>query len=178
MSGPAGTACCETFVEALGLKSLFSTFMSKASKKHKSQTEDISHTLGMVSSLFTNLASDSPARIRLLAKFVENTYEKADKLIEIRDAAQGRLKEVEAEIDAEKKACRIVSIFGLVRLTYAAGSCRRGRKDRFGDGRYLVPPQTRRRAVHATNRGLHPRVDSNGRRRGASHMRSSAVTLI
>lgn len=79
--------------------------MSKMSKKHKTQTEDISHTLGIVSSLFTNLASDSPARIRLLAKFVENTYEKADKLIEIRDAAQGRLKEVEADIDAEKKVC-------------------------------------------------------------------------
>lgn len=29
MSGPAGTACCETFVEALGLKNLFSTFMGK-----------------------------------------------------------------------------------------------------------------------------------------------------
>lgn len=56
-----------------------------------------------MSSLFTNLASDTPARIRLLAKFVENTYEKADKLIEIRDAAQGRLKAVEKEIEAEKK---------------------------------------------------------------------------
>lgn len=29
MSGPAGTAACETFVEALGLKNLFSTFMGK-----------------------------------------------------------------------------------------------------------------------------------------------------
>ncbi|KIP10420.1 hypothetical protein PHLGIDRAFT_125614 [Phlebiopsis gigantea 11061_1 CR5-6] len=103
MSGPAGTACCETFVEALGLKNLFSTFMSKGSKKNKTQNEDISHTLGIVSSLFSNLASDSPARIRLLTKFVENTYEKVDKLLEIRDSAQGRLKEVEEEIETEKK---------------------------------------------------------------------------
>lgn len=103
MSGPAGTQCCEVFVEALGLKSLFSTFMGKVSKKNKTQTEDISHTLGIVSSLFSNLASDSAARIRLLAKFVENTYEKTDKLLEIRDAAQGRLKETEAEIEQEKK---------------------------------------------------------------------------
>lgn len=73
------------------------------SKKNKSQNEDVSHTLGIVSSLFSNLASDSPARIRLLAKFVESTYEKTDKLLEIRDAAQGRLKEVESEIEAEKK---------------------------------------------------------------------------
>lgn len=29
MSGATGTAACETFVEALGLKVLFSTFMGK-----------------------------------------------------------------------------------------------------------------------------------------------------
>ena len=29
MAGPAGTKCCETFVEALGLKTLFSAFMGK-----------------------------------------------------------------------------------------------------------------------------------------------------
>lgn len=29
LAGPAGTKCCETFVEALGLKSLFSAFMGK-----------------------------------------------------------------------------------------------------------------------------------------------------
>lgn len=107
MSGPSGTAACETFVEALGLKNLFSTFMGKA-KKSKSNagttaSEDTSHTLGIVSSLFSNLGSDSPARIRLLAKFVENNYEKADKLLEIRDAAHNRLKDVEKDIDDEKK---------------------------------------------------------------------------
>ncbi|TCD69674.1 hypothetical protein EIP91_006691 [Steccherinum ochraceum] len=108
MSSAAGTAACETFVEALGLKVLFSTFMNKQSKKQKANTvstatEDTSHTLGIVSSLFSNLASDSPARIRLLAKFVENNYEKVDKLLEIRDAAQARLNSVEKEIEVEKK---------------------------------------------------------------------------
>jgi len=108
MSGTAGTATCEVFVEALGLKVLFSAFMGKTSKKSKSHasapaSEDASHTLGIVASLFSNLPSDSPARIRLLAKFVENSYEKAEKLLEIRDAAQGRLKTVENEIEAEKK---------------------------------------------------------------------------
>lgn len=29
MSGPSGTATCEVFVEALGLKTLFSAFMGK-----------------------------------------------------------------------------------------------------------------------------------------------------
>ena len=66
-------------------------------------SEDASHTLGIVSSLLSNLPSDSPARIRLLAKFVENNYEKAEKLLEIRDAAQTRLKSVEKEIEQEKK---------------------------------------------------------------------------
>ncbi|KAI0832413.1 DUF1716-domain-containing protein [Trametes gibbosa] len=109
MSGPAGTAACETFVDALGLKTLFSTFMGgKASKKQKvtaghAASEDTAHTLGIVSSLLSNLASDSPARIRLLAKFVEADYEKPEKLLEIRDAAQGRLKATEKEIEEEEK---------------------------------------------------------------------------
>jgi len=107
MSGIGGTTACQTFVEALGLKILFSTFMGKPPKKQKAHapppaSEDTSHTLGIISSLFSNLPSESPARIRLLAKFVENNYEKADKLLEVRDAAQGRLKTVEKEIAAEK----------------------------------------------------------------------------
>jgi beta-catenin-like protein 1 len=78
-------------------------------KKQKGTTqssapEDTTHTLGILSSLFTNLPSDSPARIRLLAKFVDNNYEKTDKLLDIRTSAQTRLTIVDREIDAEKKA--------------------------------------------------------------------------
>ena len=68
--------------------------------------EDTAHTLGIASSLFTNLPSDSPPRIRLLAKFVENNYEKVDKLLEIRDAAQGRLNAVDREIEKERRELR------------------------------------------------------------------------
>ncbi|KAI6164904.1 hypothetical protein EDD17DRAFT_1775247 [Pisolithus thermaeus] len=108
MSGPAGSEVCSTFVEVLGLKTLFSAFMGKASKKQKRSagtqaTEDIPHILGIISSLFTNLPSDSSGRIRLLAKFVENEYEKVDKLLEVREHASNRLKQVDAEIEAEKK---------------------------------------------------------------------------
>jgi beta-catenin-like protein 1 len=107
MSGYAGTASCETFVDALGLKTLFSALMGKAGKKAKITNlpggEETVHILGIVSSLFTNLPSDSPARIRVLAKFVEGNYEKVDKLLEIREGAQARLKVVEKEIEAEKK---------------------------------------------------------------------------
>ncbi|KAJ6485071.1 Catenin-beta-like protein [Mycena vitilis] len=111
MSGSSGTASCEAFVEALGLKTLFSAFMGKASKKQKSNapppaSEDTSHILGILSSLFSNIPSESPARIRLLAKFVEGTYEKVDKLLEIRDNATSRLKAVDVEIETEKKELR------------------------------------------------------------------------
>ena len=66
--------------------------------------EDTTHTLGILSSLFTNLPSDSPPRIRLLAKFVESNYEKTDKLLDIRTSAQARLAVTDQEIDAEKGA--------------------------------------------------------------------------
>jgi len=56
-----------------------------------------------MSSLLTNLASDSAARVRLLTKFVENDYEKVEKLLEIRDNACTRLKAIDSAIDAEKK---------------------------------------------------------------------------
>ncbi|ESK96043.1 duf1716 domain protein [Moniliophthora roreri MCA 2997] len=108
MSGTAGTETCEAFIEALGLKTLFSVFMGKAAKKKSSisvlpDVEDTSHILGIISSLFSNIASDTPERIRLLAKFVENGYEKVDRLLEIRDNARTRLKATDKQIEAQKK---------------------------------------------------------------------------
>ncbi|QRW16260.1 beta-catenin-like protein 1 [Rhizoctonia solani] len=91
LSGPLGAANCSTFVEAVGLKPLFSAFMGKSAKKSKTGTampasEDIGHILGVISSLFANLDSDSPPRIRVLAKFVE-----------------AELRITDREINAEKK---------------------------------------------------------------------------
>ncbi|KAH8118573.1 DUF1716-domain-containing protein [Phellopilus nigrolimitatus] len=107
MSGPAGTACCETFVEALGLKTLFSAFMGKSSKKGKNASPAISdstvHILGAFSSLFSNLPSDSRPRMRLLAKFVENNYEKVDRLLDLREGAALRLAAIDKEIAEERK---------------------------------------------------------------------------
>ncbi|TFK43491.1 Catenin-beta-like protein [Crucibulum laeve] len=108
MSGTAGSAICEAFIEALGLKTLFSAFMAKPGKRQKANaatpaSEDTAHILGIISSLLSNLASDSMGRIRLLTKFVEGNYEKVDKLLEIRDNARTRLKSTEAEIEAEKQ---------------------------------------------------------------------------
>ncbi|KAF8138718.1 Catenin-beta-like protein [Boletus edulis] len=106
MSGPAGAELCSNFVEALGLKTLFSALMGKATKKQKATapaSEDISHVLGIISSLLSNLPSDSTDRMRLLAKFVESDYAKVDKLLETRENTLNRLESVDAEIEAEKK---------------------------------------------------------------------------
>jgi len=79
--------------------------VKQAQKKNASAppSEDLSHILGIISSLLTNLPSDSPERIRLLAKFVENDYEKVDKLLDIRDSARTRLKVTDREIETDKK---------------------------------------------------------------------------
>ena len=41
--------------------------------------------------------------MRLLAKFVENNYEKPERLLEIREQAQTKLRGVEKEIEVERK---------------------------------------------------------------------------
>ena len=69
-----------------------------------SSTEETEHLLGLLVSLFTNLPSSSPSRFRLLSKFIEGSYEKVDRLLELRDEAEGRLMSVERAIDEERKA--------------------------------------------------------------------------
>jgi beta-catenin-like protein 1 len=66
-------------------------------------SEETSHILGVVASLLTSLDSESPERIRLLTKFVEGDYEKVDRLLDIREGVEIRLKAVEKEIENEKQ---------------------------------------------------------------------------
>ncbi|SCZ92549.1 BZ3500_MvSof-1268-A1-R1_Chr5-2g07967 [Microbotryum saponariae] len=94
LQGFAGMELCVEFVEALGLKVLFTTFMGKgASKKASGQLthESTEHLLSILSSLLTSLASDSPQRLRLLSKFVEADYEKLDRLIDLREETESRV---------------------------------------------------------------------------------------
>ena len=58
--------------------------------------------LGILASLFTNLASDSPPRIRLIAKFIESGYEKVERLLEIRESNDNRLQAVNRDIARER----------------------------------------------------------------------------
>lgn len=105
-----GAISCTAFIESFGLKTLFPAFMGKSasSKKQKEKerelnqsAEDIEHLLGILSSLFAALPSDSPERIRLLAKFVSDDYEKIDKLLEIRDQSVARLERWQAELQMD-----------------------------------------------------------------------------
>jgi beta-catenin-like protein 1 len=86
------------------------------SKKKKTDSaipasEETSHVLGVISSLFTNLASESPERLRLLTKFVEADYEKVDRLLDVRESAENRLKMTENEIEKERRVRHSLTIF-------------------------------------------------------------------
>ncbi|TIB95392.1 DUF1716-domain-containing protein [Wallemia mellicola] len=110
MSGPAGSLNSEAFVEAQGLATLFGAFMNKIPQKKSafgavSVQEQEEHLFGILVSLFSNLGSETPGRIRLLTKFVENNYEKVDRLFEIRENAQNRVTnriEQDKEIDIDE----------------------------------------------------------------------------
>lgn len=105
-SGPAGGAACERIVEAGGLSSLFSIFMDCNTSSKRGRTTvtlaDAEHILGILVSMFTHLASESMPRIRLLAKFVSEGYQKVDQLLDLRDALTSRLDSIARTTEEEE----------------------------------------------------------------------------
>lgn len=99
--GAAGAEVCHRVVDAGGLKTLFTTFM----KKHpdKLTTE---HLVSIFSWMLRLLPAGSAERIRLLAKFVEKDYEKAERLIKLRRDLAARLRLVDEQIDKERQRQR------------------------------------------------------------------------
>lgn len=93
----------------ISLTSLQTSKRSNA-KEMSLASDDIAHSLGIISSLLTNLPAESNNRVRLLAKFVDNDYEKIDKLIEIRESARKRLKDTDLRLQKEKKVCSKIVI--------------------------------------------------------------------
>ncbi|GAA6061447.1 hypothetical protein JCM10212_002028 [Sporobolomyces blumeae] len=103
----------ERFVEGMGLKSLFSIFMGKSSKKRSSTLtpETVEHIVSILASLLTSLPSDSPPRLRVLTKFIEDGYSKLDRLLEVRNEVDERIeraieryRKVRDELDDEVEA--------------------------------------------------------------------------
>ncbi|KAK3401447.1 Catenin-beta-like protein [Sordaria brevicollis] len=113
---------CLKLVEAGGLKTLFTLFMSgEKSEKKKSKTsatiskQDTEHLLGIFASMLRHLPASSPdttkapgadettgaERIRLLAKFVEKDYAKTSKLIRLRREYAARVNQVDEALKAE-----------------------------------------------------------------------------
>ena len=97
LAGSRGAAASERLVETAGLKTIFGMFMKKQDK------ETIEHLLGIFASLLQHLPGQSASRIRTLAKFVENDYQKISKLFQLRREHAERVGRVEQEIGAEER---------------------------------------------------------------------------
>lgn len=95
----SAVAVAEKVVEAGGLKPLFTSFM----KSKKMERDSVEHILGILANMLKLLPADTPARIRLLAKFMEKDYEKIVRLVELRKDYGTRVRSVEKEIAAESR---------------------------------------------------------------------------
>lgn len=87
---------CERFVDVMGLKTAFPAFMGKIpstkNKKKRSKEELEERLISLIASLFGGVLRGS-RRERLLSKFVENEYEKIDRLMELYMRYSNRVKE-------------------------------------------------------------------------------------
>ncbi|KAJ0462638.1 putative beta-catenin-like protein [Helianthus annuus] len=94
-------AACERFVDVMGLKTAFPAFMGKipTSKNKKRSKEELEERLiSLVASLFGGVLKGS-RRERLLSKFVENEFEKIDRLMELYMRYSNRVKEESERLD-------------------------------------------------------------------------------
>ncbi|KAI3665216.1 hypothetical protein L6452_43839 [Arctium lappa] len=94
---------CERFVDVMGLKTAFPAFMGKIptlkNKKKRSKEEFEERLISLVASLFGGILRGS-RRERLLSKFVENEYEKIDRLMELYMRYSNRVKEESERLNA------------------------------------------------------------------------------
>lgn len=98
VGGASGAEVCQKLVEAGGLKTIFTIFM----KKHP-DNQTTEHLVGIFSWMLRLLPANSAERIRVLAKFVEKDYEKADKLIKLRRDFAARLRLIDEQMEKDKQ---------------------------------------------------------------------------
>ena len=120
LGGSGGSEACQRFVQAAGLKTIFSIFMRKvlpdfflpynpgweADADLQQDRTLIEHLLRIFASLLRSLPGGSDERIRTLAKFVEKDYEKIVKLVSLRRGYASKVLAVEDTIDKERSALR------------------------------------------------------------------------
>ncbi|KAF9135587.1 hypothetical protein BGW39_001913 [Mortierella sp. 14UC] len=113
MSTKAGTANCLRFVEIMGLKTLFSIFsrngIEKLKKAYKSfsEVEEEEHLIGIVASLVRNLPLESGHRLRVVRKFAEDDYAKLERLLDLREGYEARVKAFDEKIELENKELKL-----------------------------------------------------------------------
>lgn len=115
----ATTGCpiaCSRTVDAGGLGTVFSAFMGKKKKKSKTKNEsskksdavtaaeEEERSVSIISSLLTGAAKHGVKRERVAAKFVENEFEKCDRLLEIYFRYEKKVLTETEKIEAEFQA--------------------------------------------------------------------------
>ncbi|KAM3502632.1 hypothetical protein MY11210_009006 [Beauveria gryllotalpidicola] len=76
-SGACGVDTCNQIIAAGGLKTMFTAFMKTA--EHRI----VDHLVSIFANMLQRFPAESAERIRTLAKFVEKSYEKTTKLVEL-----------------------------------------------------------------------------------------------
>lgn len=103
--GPHGRDSCAKFVDILGLRTIFPLFMKtprRGRRKGVSAEEHEEHVVSIVASLMKNCRSGGH-RQRLMAKFVENDYEKVERLMELHFKYLGRVSETERLMEEDRR---------------------------------------------------------------------------
>lgn len=102
-AGPDGKENCLKFVDILGLRTIFPLYM-KTPKKNKqrslSSEEFEEHVCSVISSMLRNTKGSQ--KQRLLSKFVENDFEKVDRLMELHLKYLEKVETIDREIEEQK----------------------------------------------------------------------------
>lgn len=103
-AGSDGKDNCSKFVDILGLRTIFPLFM-KTPKKNKqrllSSEEFEEHVSSIISSMLRNTKGGQ--KQRLLSKFIENDFEKVDRLMELHLKYLEKVENIDKEIEDRKK---------------------------------------------------------------------------
>lgn len=103
-SGPDGKENCTKFIEILGLRTVFPLFM-KTPKKNKQRSISLEefeeHVCSIIASMLRNTKGSQKQRLQ--SKFVENDFEKVDRLMELHLKYLEKVEVIDREIEHAKQ---------------------------------------------------------------------------